>query len=170
MRTKPPTPTEILKLTGGYRPDRHGDRLELPPSEALPPPPTWMTDSAKELYRMHGAQLMERGLMCDLYATALALLASTHDEYLRLSQACEAEPMTVTTSGGIAIHPLRKAKNTAWNQLLKVSREFGMSPSSVAGVSPTKGSAAGNLPTRSRYFKPKLADFQLNTETKPETA
>jgi phage terminase small subunit len=43
---RPPTPTELLKLTGGFRQDRHGRRMDLPPDGEPRKPDDLDTDAA----------------------------------------------------------------------------------------------------------------------------
>ncbi len=152
-----------LKLSGAYRADRHGDRLELP--NEMAPAPDWLNDDERAVFDAYAEKLHERGMMSPLYTTGLGMMAKQHVEYLNLSKAAETTPLFTETTGGVAQHPVHRMKARAWADLLKISREFGMTPSAIAGVK-TGGSNVPGIPNRAHklnagYFG--LEQYKLNS-------
>lgn len=64
-RGRPPVPTARLKLRGGYRGDRHGDRVDT--GDATPPTcPTWLDAEARAEWRRQIAGLAAMGLVAQV--------------------------------------------------------------------------------------------------------
>jgi hypothetical protein len=105
---RPRKPTALLKLTGAYRKDRHGDAPELP--VGLPPCPAWLGASSAELWPEVGAMLVGLGVMSAPMTLALAMLCEALADYVRG----------------------REPKD--WDRVMRALRECGMTPSALASV------------------------------------
>jgi hypothetical protein len=109
---RPPTPTAKLKLTGGFRADRHGSRLDavVEVTPELPPCPSWLTSAAAEHWPEVGAMLHGLNIMGRPHTLALAMLVESLAEYI-----ADRNPKTR-------------------DQVHKWCREFGMTPSAITSI------------------------------------
>ncbi len=121
-------PTNLMKLTGAFREDRHGGRFdaqtEIPTD--LPPCPDWIRPEAREHWEEVGAMLAGLNVMAKPHTLALAML-------------CEALAEWVKTHHG-----------SAWDRVMKACREFGMTPAAITGVKSVK---SNEKPTGLSAFK-----------------
>jgi P27 family predicted phage terminase small subunit len=138
MRGRKPVPTHLKIIRGnpGKRP--------LPENEPQPEfgaeMPAWLSDVAKEHWPAIATQLEEIGLLTKLDAPALAIYCEAFVQWKSAND-------IVIKHGPIVKHPktgypmrspyLRVAKD-AFDQMIKMMSEFGMTPTSRARVTTTK--------------------------------
>lgn len=139
QRGPKPKPSAQQKREGTYRADR---RRGEPEAEAsLPPVPEWLDEQSRRYWSELGPWLVEAGLLTRLDQTALALLCRSLTDYLQACEVIEAAAtasgtkfVAYTESGNVIQHPAVGVANRAWERLVKLLREFGMTPSSRAGL------------------------------------
>ena len=117
-----PTPSETLKRQGRYRPDRRKCEPEAPAANARKP------------------TLIDAKLLTVLDTVALGLLCDALAEYLEAGEIVEAAAkdgvkfIATTDKGNVIQHPAVGVRNKAWERVVKLARQFGMTPSARAGM------------------------------------
>lgn len=146
-RGRPRKPDEQKKREGTYRPDRD-DQFEA--DSAIPDPPPMLTDtSGGDLlneWRRRGMNhwnrltefLSEASLISRLDGDALALLCFAFVEYEEADKEVAMYGLTVMSDkGGVYQHPAVGVRTNAWKKILRLCREFGMTPSARASLKVT---------------------------------
>lgn len=115
-----PKPTQLLKLSGTFRPDRHAGRKNEPrPGPADLRPPAWVTGRAKRLWTSLAAKLSKAGVL------------TVADVPLFAAFCCEMASYIEMTSDP-------DAKTTDRMRVLKAACDigglFGLNPSSRSGL------------------------------------
>jgi len=133
-----PDPTELLKLRGTYRADRHS-RNRPKPETTLPDRPRWLAGEGKKEWERLSPVLVRHGLLSELDRACFASYCQAWAEFVLISRKVRRlEDFTVTTDKGNVIqHPLLGIRNRAHARLLSALREFGLTPSARAGLSLT---------------------------------
>lgn len=149
------TPTNILNQRGSWRGKaREGEPM---PEVCLPPPPPWLGEKAAAHWPFIGRELEKMGLMSSADTLSLALLCDALADYLFASEMVTKSGGGVARSektGGVYQLPFVKMKTNAWERVVKISREFGLSPASRAGLNtsaPEKKDGA-ILESKERFF------------------
>lgn len=139
------TPTAARRRRGTFRADRHGGAPE--PPAAKPRRPTWLGEDAARLWPAIATELEAMGVLAKVDQTALALLCQALADYLAARKTVDEEGATFTTEKGyIAQHPAVGIMGNAWARVMKLARDFGMTPSARAGLKVDgKGPAADPL-------------------------
>ena len=131
--SRPRKPTARHRLVGSYREDRHGGELELPPE--VPDAPDWLGDRAREHWSRLAYLLHGMGVLTKADGLALALLCDALTDYEEAAARIRADGITVEGSQGQPrIHPAMTARHQAWERVLKVCREFGLTPATISKV------------------------------------
>jgi P27 family predicted phage terminase small subunit len=128
MRGRKPTPTAIKRLTGN--PGKRGlNRAEptLPP--AAPTAPRHLSPAAKKVWKRIAPQLAAARVLADVDTNALALYCTSYARWLEAETALQTDGLTVETKHGPAPHPMLRISRLAWDQVVKLSGEFGITPS-----------------------------------------
>lgn len=137
-------PTNILKLEGTLRSDRRtGD--EPQPTIAIPDRPEFLKGEAEKEWRRIAPLLADQNCLTEWDRAALAAYCQTWKEYVALcKQVNRVTKVVIKTSKGTQIqNPLVGAKNTAFNNLLRICGEFGLTPSSRSRLA--VGPASGDI-------------------------
>jgi len=132
MRGRKPKPTEILKLTGAYRRDRHGDRDNAPqPTPAMPKRPPLVKGDARKVWDRLGPELVRLGLLTELDATTFTMYCLEWRIYLDACRQLQdaASCVTNTSHGNEIQHVLVGVRNRALANCLKIAESFGFTPS-----------------------------------------
>ena len=147
-RGPPRTPTSMLKLRGSWRAGRRGD--EPKPPVACPPCPSWLRPEAKKAWRSHSKQLAAARILTKLDIEALArycqLLAKLREAEAAIAQG--AYYVERDADGKIkAIHEIPQvARALAYSDaLLRLEREFGLTPAARANLSVPAEPVEGGL-------------------------
>ena len=146
-----PKPTALLKQQGTYQKCRRRGEPEIPPGS--PKPPAWLDSEAVEEWRYAVAHLGGHKILTEADRTALAMYAEAVADYVSMRKVVKDEGYTIKTDKGNLIqHPALGAMGRAWDRATKLAREFGMTPSSRAGLhiqAPSEPDAQG----KGRFFK-----------------
>jgi phage terminase small subunit len=142
-----------LKLTGGYREDRHGGTPTLPAGTPVRPP--LPTRRRRALYRLAERRLVEAGYVGEADGLAIAALADALADWIRFGTEAEAAPTTMESVGGaVSAHPVHKLKADAWRRVMVAMGKLGLSPSDVRGLAvKAKKEEAKDDGHGSRFFK-----------------
>jgi len=150
------TPTRVLELHRSWRAKARADEPE--PERKRPVCPRWLRDEAKRVWRELIPQLESMGTLgrCDRNALARycqtwakwrvaeEFLAESGDVYVRRGDSGKIEAIKEYPQASLA---LRLA-----DQLLKLEREFGLTPSARAGLAKPKDNPNENR-GKERFFK-----------------
>lgn len=122
-------PTESHLVRGSFRADRHGDRtVDL--QAALPDPPAWLNEAARQHWHELGPKLVEAGLLVPAFQITFALLCTTLAELIEVKQLAAAQPSIAFGK----VHPLRRFEGQLAERLLMICKQFGMTPASIGRV------------------------------------
>lgn len=142
------TPTEILKKRGSRVVEQRGD--EITPPAAVPKAPPWMlftkkklTGEQKKFNKITSAewdsktkQLAAMNILTEWEQTTLAMLCQAIAEYAICCEKIDLKNMVYKTEGGNkCMDPMVGIRNRAHDKLLKLAKEFGMTPAARAGLS-----------------------------------
>lgn len=143
-RGRPRKPTEQKKREGTYRPDRDN---QFDVDSSIPDPPPMLTDHTsnpqltdfRERGMLHWHRLAEvlseARLISALDGDALALLCLAFVEYEEADSEVALYGLTVVSEkGGVYQHPAVGVRTNAWKKILRLCREFGMTPSARASL------------------------------------
>lgn len=141
-----PEPSATKRQKGTYRADRR--RGEIEPKAELPKPPRWLDAQGRRVWREVGCWLADNGLLTQLDSTAFAILCAEMCEYVAARAIIDAAAeetgtrfIATTDKGNIIQHPAVGVKNKTMGSIIKLCREFGMTPSSRAGMAIAKNEA-----------------------------
>lgn len=142
---RPPKPSKLKERAGTLRPCRQ--RNEPTPPAEIPPMPSWISKEAARYWKDLATCLFDSGLLTRLDQTALALLCESLAEYCEcrvivVAAAGKAASggksgmkfITTTDKGNIIQHPAVGVMNKAWQKVVKLLVQFGMTPSARAGL------------------------------------
>ena len=134
-----PMPSATQKRLGTYRADRRAG--EIIPAAESPKVPTWVKGRARKCWKEIAPILEENNLLTRLDQVALALLVAPLADYILSREIVEEAAnsgdtrfLTTTDKGNIIQHPAVGVMNKAWEKVLKVLIQFGMTPSARASL------------------------------------
>lgn len=132
-------PTQLLKKRGTFRDDRHGKSLVFDRRKPKPTQVIAKNDLAKETFEYIATRLDNYGVLSILDKYALEALSEAYAEYRKHQNYIieNGETYTTTTQSGdemIRPRPEVKMRNDAFNRMLKLFTEFGLTPSSRAKI------------------------------------
>lgn len=153
-RGPPSKPSEVKRLEGTYRPDRAA-KAEMKPPPAIPAPPDWLKDAARQEWERVVPVLAELGVLTAVDGAVLEAFCANYGMAVEYQQKADAEPM-VETMYGPKVNPAAGAALKHWALAKQLGAELGLSPSARTRVSaPEKPKAAD--PTEDFLFTgPKL--------------
>jgi P27 family predicted phage terminase small subunit len=141
----PPKPTALKKLTGnpGKRPLNKREPVTATPSR-MPPAPEHLDATAAEVWRVLGKQLLAADLfqIVDRYAFGMFCVVAGRwidaEKKLKIS----GPVLVAKESGNLYQNPYLSVANRAWEQMLKMLGQFGLTPaerSRLVGVAVDEG-------------------------------
>ena len=145
MGTRGPkkTPTAVKRARGTYRADRDAG-VEVNAGE--PPMPSWLSDTAEKLWRELAPQLVRENLLTPIDGLVFALLCDTWGTFQTCHEWLDGDPEKMFTAavtidkegeeheGSVYQHPIVSIWHKSRNDLLRLSREFGLTPSARSGM------------------------------------
>ena len=140
-----PKPTVVKMLQGnpGKRALPKGE--PKPDAGRLPSAPRWLSDEAKREWKRLAPRLWRVGLLTEVDGTALGLLCEAFAQYVAAKAVVDREGMLLMSEKGNAYqHPAAGLMTQARGELMKWSREFGMTPAARSRISVQ---AADDAPT-----------------------
>ena len=131
-------PSAVQKRLGTYRADRRAGEV-MPPAET-PSVPPWVKGRARKCWKQLAPILEENNLLTRLDQVALALLVAPLADYILAREIVEEAAKTetrflvTTDKGNIIQHPAVGVMNKAWEKVVKILVQFGMTPSARASL------------------------------------
>jgi P27 family predicted phage terminase small subunit len=145
LRGPAPTPRRLLELRGSPRATR--DLPQPSPHAKRPPVPKWLKGEAKKIYLTVSGRLHLLGILAITDQNALARYAKRYALWLNLeafidehgtTYVARAKPRVGEEEGapvGLKTYPQARLSFALDEQLLRLEREFGMSPASRVRLS-----------------------------------
>ena len=136
MTKKKPTNLRLLQGNPG--------KIKIPKNEPapdveIPEPPEHLTGYALDEWNRITPILFRLGLISNVDAIALAMYCTAVKTWRKAEEELETQGLTINTSNlNVIQNPLLGIRNTAIEVSRKLLTEFGMTPSSRAGVTPNK--------------------------------
>ena len=129
-----PTPTAILKSRGSWRAKERAGEPSPPAGDMVAPP--WLLPEAREHWQDIAATLEGIGIASPAFSPALALLVNSLARYISLEQTIAATGTTYeSANGNHLLHPAAIARDRAFEQVVKLLVQFGLTPSSITSTS-----------------------------------
>ena len=130
-------------LTGTFRACREkaGAGKPITKTETIPDPPEVVTGDGLALaeWERVAPLLYQAGLLSDLDVTGLAMYCKSYARHVGAEIALKEEPLIVTSAtGGLVKNPLISISSMAISDMLKLGRQFGMTPASRSNVTINK--------------------------------
>ena len=128
-------PTAMLKANGTYEPGKHGQRLE---ADGVPSTPT--VQSANETFDYLVKKLDDLGVVAEIDAMALQMLADAWEDYQVARNVIKEQGPTYSTTtaqGDLMWRPRPEVlmMNQSWAKVEKMMVQFGLTASSRAKIS-----------------------------------
>lgn len=143
-----PKPKAALIRSGSNQIYNRKDDLEVP--VGMPDMPGWLDKTAKDIWGEVVKQLFNLGVISKIDKGILGLYCHAFSEFLQINKQCKDYVIT-TQTGAIKRNPLLKAKSDAWERVLKISKELGLTPAARAGLAPVAGKREAKK-SSSRFF------------------
>ena len=128
-----PTPSAILQLRGSWRAD--ANKADPKPKAGRPTCPAWLDKYAKAAWKQLVPQLDDMGVLTKIDGQALTLLCQTWGKWRRAEEMIQkhGEVYPIKTDAGevkyLQQSPYVSIARSASDQLARMFREFGMTPS-----------------------------------------
>ena len=136
-----PKPT-ALRLLEGNPAKRALPKREPNLAAGTPECPAWASKTARKNWIELAEVLKNMGVATAADKTAIGLFVDALSDYLDAKKIVEREGLTFETDKGYKVaHPAVAMKTNAWERVLKIAKEFGLSPAArtkVATVGETK--------------------------------
>lgn len=145
MPGRKPKPTQ-LKLVAGNPGKRALPKKEPKAQKAIDlMPPLNLSEAARAHWHQVALQLSAAGILTELDCHALALYCEAFARWVSATQKLRVDGLVITSESGYACQsPYLPIANKAFDQMLKLMAEFGMTPSSRSRVEvPEKPPGAG---------------------------
>ena len=153
------TPTAVKRLAGnpGNRP--LNDSEPSPPS-GVPRVPAWLPPSQRKHWKTLAPMLDDMGVLTKADGMLLAMLCGPLTRYIEALEIIEAEKgaakyLTTTDKGAVYQNPMLGVMNVAWVQVVKLSSEFGLTPSSRSSLHVSLTDVPQPV-GKEKFFAPKL--------------
>ncbi len=137
-------PTAVLERRGSRR---IGDRTSEPnPPPGDPGAPEWLSERAKEAWSYLAQRLVPLGLLTEIDVHAFAVLCESYADYVAAVELVRKEGrMATSEKGSVYQHPAVGMMNKAAERLVKVGREFALTPAARAGMNVEKPDEGSGL-------------------------
>lgn len=129
-----PKPQAVKKLQGTHRADRDGG-ADAAVDDRKPQCPRWLGTAAKREWARISKPLHDAGLLTYVDRVALAMYCDAYGRWVETVLSLKGEPAVLQTDKGYMYpHPLVKLEQQYKTDVLRMAREFGMTPSARARV------------------------------------
>jgi len=152
-RGRKPKPTEQKKLTGNPGKRKINDK-EPKPDVVIPQPPDYLDGPALEEWYRITPELQKLRMITTLDRAPLVALCQAWGDYIKACDEVEKEGEVLFSDKGNAyLNPWAGIKTSAMDRILRISAEFGMTPSARSRLKvemPTEEDEMKNILTRKR--------------------
>lgn len=146
-------PQALKKMQGTYRPDRDGgadDALD----DRKPYCPGWLDEDARKEWRRIAGPLHEAGLLKWVDQAALAGYCQAYARWKAAEETVAKSGLLIkTTKGNVIQNPAVGIANTALRDMLRIAKEFGMTPSARARIVVGDGGEAKEMTLADALFQ-----------------
>jgi P27 family predicted phage terminase small subunit len=133
-RGRKPKPTKLKELEGNPG-KRAVNKKEPKPSVAIPECPQHLKGPARTEWKRITAELVTLKIISKVDRAALAAYCMAWGQLVQASNKLKTEgEVIISDKGGMYQNPWVAIRNRAMDQVVKISAEFGMTPSSRARV------------------------------------
>lgn len=133
-RGRKPKPTETKKLEGNPG-KRKLNSQEPQPDVAIPECPKHLREIARQEWVRITAELVKLKIITNIDRAALVAYCQAWEDYVYASSMVEVEGAVITSEkGGCYQNPWVSIKNSAMDRMVRISAEFGMTPSSRSRI------------------------------------
>ena len=130
-----PKPIAAIKRSGSNQIYNRKDELEVP--VGMPDCPEWLDEQAKAIWDEQVRKLYNLGVISVIDQIALALYCFSVSQFLQLNNTYTVKDIVITTkTGAKKQNPAYEASGKAWDRILKISKELGLTPAARAGLAP----------------------------------
>jgi P27 family predicted phage terminase small subunit len=128
--------TELKLLRGTFRKHREVGGAPLCECNKIPEPPEFLSAEALKEWHRIAPELYAVGLLTQMDGTALAVYCLAYGRYRQALLKMQGQELVISTKAGTQVrNPLLRIADQAADLLLKVAKEFGMTPASRSKVS-----------------------------------
>jgi len=128
------TKRKTKRLRGTDRADRHAAAPKV--ETRTPPVPAWLSADAKAEWKRLAAGLHALGVLTTLDRAAFAVYCEAWASFRKARDAVRAHGLTsVTDKGNVVMHPAVAAMKQSADSLLKLAKEFGLTPKARSALS-----------------------------------
>ena len=121
-----------IKRSGSSQIYKRKDDLEVP--VGMPDCPGWLDDVGKKIWDETARLLYNQGVITLLDRGALSLYCNSFSIFLQARKRLKKDYTITTKTGAIKPNPILEVSNKAWEQVLKISKEMGLTPAARAGL------------------------------------
>lgn len=131
-----PKPTTIAIAEGTFRADRHGLAPQGDLLAETPSPPDYLCEVARMMWAELAPELVKLNLLEKRYLTLLAIACESFAEWRAAEETLVKEGTYFINlkTGSKQVHAAKRVSFQAREQFEKCVKEFGLSPSSSAGL------------------------------------
>ena len=126
-------PTELLKLTGNERAIKRAKR-EPKPKPERPACPVSLSSTERRIFNATVEKIESLGLIANTDGAAIGRYAIALARFNRVKKYCDANGLVYESGSGRRRAPESVILNETEQTLLKLEREFGLTPSGRAGL------------------------------------
>lgn len=138
------TPTKILQMRGSHRGVSRADEIQPKTMQAFRCPRGLDKESREEWKRVT-TELKALGIIAEFDRSMLIALCQSWSDYVRFRETVLKKEIYKTDGGYIQQHPAVILAGKALDKYIKLAKEFGMSPSSRAGLTGGKTGKGNDL-------------------------
>ena len=150
LRGPPPTPTAVLAARGSWR--AAGREGEPMPPIAVPQCPASASETIRTIWEQVAGMLAAVGVMTQADHVAFTLMMDSLSIYVQAQEKIEKGGLLVQDYGKWVANPAIAVRDRALEQVLKIGKEFGLTPASRTGLRVgTKDTK--KVDDKRRYFK-----------------
>lgn len=132
MRGRPRKPRSLKEDQGTYRPDRD---LSIDVASGVPDPPSYLSEQALTHWDRMVQAAQKVRVLTEADGDALAMLCVAFEEYKAADIIVRDEgEICESNKGGKYQHPAVGIRSNAWKKIVRMLREFGLTPSARAGM------------------------------------
>ena len=140
-RGPPPEPTK-LRVIKGNPGKRALNQNEPQPESGIPDCPDFITGRAAEEWDRIAVQLDDVGLLSKIDRAALAAYCTAYERWSKAEETVRKSGTLIKSPNGFPmISPAVSVATKAMDQMLKIAKEFGMTPSSRSSIAVDKKAA-----------------------------
>ena len=134
-----PLPTQIHRLRGSYRKDRHGAAAVKRNAPGKPRCPQWLSDRAKTIWKATVPKLIKLGIVGSIDEHTLSRYCIMYVQWLDCQKFLNnnGSMLSGTDKNGNETtreYPQVRQARSLHKELLAIEREFGMNPSARASL------------------------------------